>query len=171
MTSCKSAEEASSRIDSFLMSFRSELESMSDDIFTEHLVALAKNKLESFDSMEEETDSHWSEMTDGRYDFEAYRKEVHCLRTISKDDLIDAYDKWLHPVCKKGKQNKRRRMVVHVIGSGEGSASFGRPVIDHEKAVGDEIDRVLQQFHTSVKQESWGRIIFGSPELNRSNTT
>ena len=143
---------------------------MDDKTFIEHLVALAKNKLESFDSMADETSSHWSEITEGRYDFEAYRKEVICLRTISKEQLIAAYDEWLYPVCKKGDPNKRRCMVLHIIGSGEGSASFGRPVIEHDKAVGDEIDRFVEQFHTSVKQESWGRITFGSPEFNRANT-
>ena len=145
---------------------------MDDITFTEHLVGLAKNKLESFDSLEEETSSHWSEIIEGRYDFEAYRKEVQSLRSISKEDLIDAYDEWLNPLCpKKGKPKKRRRMVVHVVGSGNGPASLGRPVIEKEAAVGDEVDCALQQFHTSVKHESWGRITFGSsPKIHRAST-
>jgi len=170
VTACKSAEAASSRIDDFLKSFRSELESMNNETFMEHLVGLAKNKLESFDSLEDETSSHWSEIIEGRYDFEAYRKEVLCLRSISKDQLIAAYDEWLHPLCKKGKPKKRRRMVVYVIGSGDGPASLGRPVMEKEQVVGDEIDCLVQQFHTSVKHESWGRVAFGSPELHRANT-
>ncbi|KAL7536578.1 hypothetical protein ACHAXR_008597 [Thalassiosira sp. AJA248-18] len=170
VTSCKSADEASSRIEDFLKSFRSDLESMDNETFMEHLVGLAKNKLESFDSMEEETSSHWSEITEGRNDFEAYRKEVLCLRSLSKQQLIAAYDEWLHPLCKKGKPKKRRRMVLHVIGSGDGPASLGRPLIENKKAVGDEIDRLVQLFHSSVKHESWGRVTFGSPDLHRANT-
>jgi len=161
VTACKSAEEASTRIDDFLKSFRSELESMDDETFMEHLVGLAKNKLENFDSLEEETGSHWSEITEGRYDFEAYRKEVLMMRTISKRQLIDVYDEWLYPLCENGKPKKRRRMVLHIIGSGDGPASLGRPAIENEKTVGDEIDRLLHQFHASVKKESWGRIAFG----------
>lgn len=168
--SMQQKDEASSRIDDFLKSFRSELESMDNATFMEHLVGLAKNKLESFDAMDEETGSHWSEIIEGRYDFEAYRKEVQCLRAISKEQLIAAYDEWLHPLCKKGKPKKRRRMVLHVIGSGDGPASLGRPVIEKGKVVGDEIDRLVHQFHASVKHESWGRITFGSPELHRANT-
>jgi len=161
VTACKSAEEASTRIDDFLKSFRSELDSMDDETFMEHLVGLAKNKLENFDSLEEETGSHWSEITEGRYDFEAYRKEVLMMRTVSKKQLIDVYDEWLHPFCENGKPKKRRKMVLHIIGSGDGPASLGRPAIEDEKAVGDQIDHLLHQFHASVKKESWGRIAFG----------
>lgn len=164
VTACKSAQEASSRIDDFLNLFRSELESMDDATFMEHLVALAKNKLESFDSLEDETSNHWSEIVEGRYDFEAYRKEVQCLQSISKEELMEAYDAWLSPVCKDDKPKKRRRLVVHVIGSGDGDASIGRPVVENEKAVGDEIDTIIRQFHNSVKHETWGRIV------HRANT-
>ncbi|KAL7549631.1 hypothetical protein ACHAWF_012904 [Thalassiosira exigua] len=169
VTTCKSAEESSARIDEFLKVFRSELEEMDDATFFEHVVSLARNKLESFDSMEEETSSHWSEIVEGRYDFEAFRKECHCLKSITKDALLAAYDEHLHPLCTKGKPKKRRRMVLHVIGSGEGRSSDGRPVIENE-AVGDEIDRLVQQFHASVKRETWGRIAFNSPELRRTIT-
>ena len=92
VTACKSAAETNNRIDDFLSSFRSELESMDRDTFVEHLVAIAKRKLEGFDSLEEETSSHWSEIVERRYDFEAYRKEVQCLRTLTKDEVITAYD-------------------------------------------------------------------------------
>ena len=118
VTACKSAAETNNRIDDFLSSFRSELESMDRDTFVEHLVAIAKRKLEGFDSLEEETSSHWSEIVERRYDFEAYRKEVQCLRTLTKDEVITAYDDWLLPVCQKeGKPTKRRRLVIQVIGS------------------------------------------------------
>ena len=78
----------------------------------------AKRKLEGFDSLEEETSSHWSEIVEHLYDFEAYRKEVQCLRTLTKDEVITAFDDWLLPVCQKeGKPTKRRRLVIQVIGS------------------------------------------------------
>jgi len=88
VTACKSAAETNNRIDDFLSSFRSELESMDRDTFVEHLVAIAKRKLEGFDSLEEETSSHWSEIVEHLYDFEAYRKEVQCLRTLTKEEEV-----------------------------------------------------------------------------------
>ena len=133
---------------------------MDNKTFMEHLVGIAKNKLESFDSLEDETASHWSEIVEGRYDFEAYRKEALCLRSISKDQVTAAYDEWLYPLCKNGKPNKRRRIVVQVIGSGDGAASHGRPVIESNKTVGDNIDWSVHQFHTLVKHDNWGRVSY-----------
>ena len=166
---CAKKEEASSRIDDFLLSFREELESMDNETFMKHLVGLAKNKLESYDSMDDETSSHWSEITERRYDFEAFRKEVLCLKSISKEQVIAAYDDWLHPICKNGKPKKRRRMVFHVIGAGDGPASLGRPDVGG-KDVGDEIDDLVEQFHSSIRLETWGKVSFGSPQLHRAHT-
>ena len=157
VTSCKSAEETSSRIDEFLASFRSYLESMEEDAFLAQLVSLAQNKLEAFDSLEDECGSYWSEIVEGRYDWEAYRKEVLCLRQIRKDDVLNVYDEWLNPVCGKGRKKKRRKICVHVIGSGEGEASSGRPDFGVDK-VGDRIDDVVAEFHNSAK-ETWGKIV------------
>jgi len=162
VTASKSANEVSTRIDDFLRSFRSEIDSMDKDTYTEHLVGLAKNKLEMYDSLDEECSSHWSEIIEGRYDFDACRKEAHCLKSITKGKLIKAYDEWLNPECPKGNPKKRRRMVFQVIGSGDGPVSTGRPVVENWKAVGDEIDDLIKKFHQSVKNETWGRVTFDS---------
>lgn len=159
VTACKTAIETTTRIDKFLSEFRKELVSMSDESFMEHLVALAKEKLEMFDSMEDETSSHWSEILEGRYDFEGYRKEVQCLRTITKEKLLSAYDDWLHPVCHKGKPKKRRRVVFHVIGEG----SSGRPELEDANDVGEVVDGLVRDFHNSVMGETWGKITFAKP--------
>ena len=161
---CLPQEEASNRIDEFLKSFRSELESMDETTFMEHLVSVAKNKLESFDSIAEETSSHWSEIIEGRYEFDASRREVQCLKTITKEQVIAAFDEWLNPLRSNGQPNKRRRLIVHVIGSGDGAASLDRPLLDKGVVVGDEIDRIVQQFHTSIKHDNWGKISFESPK-------
>lgn len=158
VTSCKSAEETSGRIDEFLATFRSDLESMEEDAFLAQLVSLAQNKLEAFDCLEDECGSYWSEIIEGRYDWEAYRKEVLCLRQIRKDDVLGVYDEWLNPVCRKGRKNKRRKMCVHVIGSGEGEASAGRPDFGVDNKVGDRVDDVVAAFHKSTK-ETWGKIV------------
>ncbi|EED90699.1 probable metalloprotease, partial [Thalassiosira pseudonana CCMP1335] len=115
VTACKSAEEASNRIDTFLQQFRSELASMDNTTYLEHLAGLAKNKLEMFDSLEDECSSHWSEIVERRYDWEAHRAEVLTLRCISREKLLHAYDEWFNPVCSTGQPNKRRKMVIHVI--------------------------------------------------------
>ncbi|KAL7436906.1 hypothetical protein ACHAXM_005357 [Skeletonema potamos] len=153
-TACKTADEASARIDRFLREFRTQLNSMSSEIFMEHLVSLAKEKLEMFDSMEDECGSYWSEICEGRYDFEGHLKEVQCLKTITKENLLAAYDDWLHPVCHEGKPKKRRRIVFHVIGKG---ADQG---VEDPSNVGEHIDNLVSDFHNSVNGETWGKITF-----------
>jgi len=132
---------------------------MDDETYMQHLVSVAMNKLEGFDSMTEETSSHWSEIVEGRYEFEAFRKEVLCLKGTTKEQLLSAFDEWLNPVCSQGLPKKRRRLIVNVIGSGEGASSDDRPKLGGDTAVGDEVDRVLNEFHTSIKQDSWGKIV------------
>jgi hypothetical protein len=167
VTSVVSSDDVVVRINNFLSQFRAMLIDMSHGTYMEHLIGLAKNKLEMFDSIEEECDSYWSEISEGRYDFETHREEVHCLRSITKELLIDAYDRWFMPVCDKGIERKRRVLVFRVIGSGEGDVSKGRPL-----SVGltpwKHVDELIHQFHANNK-DTWGRITFNTP-LKRSNT-
>jgi secreted Zn-dependent insulinase-like peptidase len=168
VTSIISSDEVLKRINDFLSHYRSELVNMNHETYMEHLIGLAMNKLEMFDSLEDECGWYWSEITEGRYDFETHREEVHCLRSITKEVLIDAYDRWFMPVSDEGKQRKRRGLVFQVIGSGEGEVSSGRPPIDPTVSLGVQVDNLIAQFHSNTK-DSWGRISFGS-QLKRANT-
>lgn len=169
VTSVKSSMDVRERIDNFLEQYRLELMAMSNETYMEHLVSLAKNKLEMFDSLEDECDSHWSEIIEGRYDFESHREEVHCLRSITKERLLEAYSFWLAPFCNKGLQKKRRGMAFHIIGSGDGEVSKGRPSIDNLKTVGEQVDDLVTHFHAHTK-DTWGKISFGASSLHRANT-
>jgi hypothetical protein len=168
VTSVKSSDAVKKCIDDFLIQYRSELLAMKNDTFMAHLAGLAKNKLESFDSLEEECSNYWSEISEGRYDFDVHREEVHCLRSITKEKMMSAYDSWIAPVCEKGFQRKRRGMVFHVIGSGDGAVSEGRPRVSHVKPVGEQVDDLVTQFHEQAK-DTWGRIMFGNA-IKRANT-
>lgn len=167
VTSIISADEVIKRINNFISDFRSELVDMSNEVYMEHLIGLAKNKLEMFDSLEDECGWYWSEITEGRFDFEQHREEVHCLRSITKEGLIDAYDRWFSPVCDKGLQKKRHGLVFQVIGSGDGDVAKGRPSTDPNISLGLQVDDLVAQFHARNK-DTFGRITFGS--LKRANT-
>ena len=167
VTSVVSSEEVITRINDFLCNYRSELIKMTNDDYMNHLVGLAKNKLEMFDSLEEECDSYWSEISEGRYNFETNREEVQCLRSITKELMMNAYDKWLSPICEKGKPKKRRGMSFRVIGTGD-AVSQGRPLTDSNANLRTQVDDLIEQFHSKNK-DSWGRIVFAAP-LKRANT-
>ena len=91
------------------------LNDMTDAQFMEHLVGLAKNKLEMFNSLSEETGCYWSEIQDRRFDWEVYRNEALALRSLTKDKVITAFDEWLLPCGKDGKPCHRRALVCDLV--------------------------------------------------------
>ena len=161
VTSSKSADSATDRLDQFLRDYRKELEQLSQQMFLEQLAGLAKQKLDMFNALSDETNHLWSEIRDRRYDWEANRNEVLALRNITLKDAIEAFDKWLFPgdgsQDKKNLNRKRRIMVVQVIGNGDGPSSEGRPQIDIEN-IGDHVDSVVSDYYKSCKNQTWGKI-------------
>ncbi len=151
VTTSKSADDVSVRIEEFLREFKKELVNMSKETYMEHVVGLAKNKLEKCNSLEEEAGNLWYEIVESRYDWEVHRNEAHTLRSVTKDQLIKAFDEWLCP----SKDN--RRLVVHAIGTKEGLSSTNRPVISPDD-VGNAIDDKVRAFHRASGNKTWGRI-------------
>ena len=147
------------RIDKFLSDYRQELNGMKEDDFMEQVVGLAKNKLDMFNSLTEECNALWGEIRDGRYDFQIHRNEAVFLRSVTKKRVLDAYEEWLSPTSANGTPNKRRMLVVEVIGPSEGPASGARPVVDESK-VREYIDENVRSFQKSVGNETWGKITF-----------
>ena len=150
VTSSKSAQETDDRIEQFLRDYRQTLLDMTEGSFLEHLVGLAKQKLEMFHSLSEETSHFWSEIRDGRYEFQVSRQETILLKSITKQQALEAYDKWLWPESKK-----RRRMSVHVIRSDGDPA---HPEVDKDQT-SNYIDAQIQDFHKNIcKNQTFGRI-------------
>jgi secreted Zn-dependent insulinase-like peptidase len=152
ITTSKSAEEVSSRIEMFLLDFRKELVEMSKETYMENVVGLAKDKLEKFNSLEEEANNLWYEITESRYDWEIQRNETHALKFITKQQVIQAFDKWLCPT-----KSSRRKLEVHAIGTKDGVSSLNRPSIDTDN-VGFEIDRRIKAFHKTTGNKTWGKV-------------
>lgn len=150
-TNTRSARAVIDRLDKFLIDFRHDLVEMNKVEYNEHVVGLAKQKLDSFNSLSEETGCLWGEIHDGRFEWEAWRNETICLKNISKEDAIKAFDAWLRP------GHCRRIVVVQVIGSGDSEASHGRPAVDVE-GFGDFVDHQVESFHKLCKKQTWGRV-------------
>jgi secreted Zn-dependent insulinase-like peptidase len=153
VTTVKSADDVNARIEEFLLEFRKDLVSMSKETFMENVVGLAKEKLEKFNSLEEEAGNLWYEITENRYDWEMHRDEAHALRSITKEQVIKAFDDWLCPT-----QQSRRRLTIHAIGTKEGVSSINRPVIPVED-VGNTIDSMVKAFHKAAGNKTYGKIM------------
>jgi len=111
VSASKSAEEVDARIEKFLIDFRQTLLDMTRDDYLEHMNGLAKQKLDAFNSLSEQTGHYWSEIRVGRYQFQVELDEVLALRGMSQEQALEAYDKWLYP---KG-SGTRRRFSVNVV--------------------------------------------------------
>ena len=134
---------------------------MKTEDYFENLVALAKEKLDMFNSLAEETSCFWSEIRDNRYDWEINRNEALALRNVTKELVLESFDKWLNPIV------DRRMLVVHVIsaahtdgGEESNDASIGRPEVDPANH-GSYCDDRVKEFHQLCKQDTWGKF---SPE-------
>ena len=111
--------EIMDRIERFLREFRTTFEDMPQKEYMENLIGIAKNKLDMFNSLREETDHFSEDICDGRYDWEVVRNEVLTLRSITKEQVLQAYDDWLLPP-KNGEgstdvSRQRRPLVVQIV--------------------------------------------------------
>ena len=102
------------------------------------------------------TDSYWDEIVNGTFSWQSWRDEAVELRTVTKTDVIEAFDEWLHPEI-----SKRRILVVQVIGGEDGSTvAVGKPTVSPgESSVGEYADKQVEGFHRDVcKRQTWGRV-------------
>ncbi len=155
ITNCKSADEVIARIERFVSDFRSELLNMSEDTFLEHVVGLAKYKLQRFNSLEEESCTLWSEIIEQRYDFEVHRNEAEVLRQLKKQDLLSAFDNWL---CPSHKQTLTRKLTICVIGTADTSVSDQSLVTINAEDAKSAIDSEVAKFHDSSGKQTWGKV-------------
>ena len=149
VTPSKTAEETRARIDQFLQDYRQTIENMKDDEFMEIMVGLANDKLNMFNSMPEETNHYWGEITEHRYQWEDHREEVVHLKSITKEMTLKAYDEWL--------LNKKRKQLTVCVIAGEGPASNARPDVKSED-VSEFNDNAVKEIHTACKNQTYGRV-------------
>merc|ERR1711907_402945 len=97
-----------------------------------------------FNSLSEATSSLWGEIRDGRYLWEADREEVICLKSITKEETLKAYDEWVFP------KNSRLRQVIVKVVANEGPASTARPDVKFEDAEKHN-DNCVEAFHGICK--------------------
>lgn len=148
VTASKTAQEAENRIEQFIKDYRQIIVNMKEEDFMHHLIGLSQQKLEMFNSLREETGHYWSEIRDGRYLWEVNREEVLYLTTLTKQKILESYDKWLAPESKT-----RCRFAVLVV-NGESKSE-----LEENQDVSDYNDDLVALFHKKIcKNQTFGRI-------------
>jgi len=155
-TSNKSADEIISRIEKFLQDYRNDLENMPKEEYLGKVIGLAKSKLLMNDSLEEECSSFWDKIIERTYNWEENLEDAIQLRGLTKADVIEAYEKYFLPMH-GSIANKRRRLVIQVIGVNEGPASDNRPVMSPD-IVTAFIDDTVKSVHESSRYQTWGKL-------------
>jgi len=151
VSAIKTVGEITERIERFLREFRQTLADMTHETFMGHMVGLAKEKLNMYNALSEETSDLWKEIRDGRYLWESHREEVICLKAITKDQALKAYDEWISP-----ENSKLRQLVVQAVAS-EGPASVGRPDVKFDEAEKFN-ESCVESFHAFCKRQTFGKI-------------
>lgn len=147
VSSSKTAQESEDRIDKFINDYRQILLEMKQEDFMHHVIGLGQQKLDMFNSLQEETNHHWSEIRDGRYLWDVDREEALCLTTITKEQTLAAYDKWLAP-----ESETRCRFAALVVNGDNAQMTDGVDISDYND------DQVASFHKKTCKNQSFGRV-------------
>ena len=91
------------------------------------------------------------EIIEHRYDWEVHRDEALARRSLKKKQVVEAFDRWINPESKAC-----RKLSVHVIGTSDGQASLGRPMLSD--CAKEMIDNGVREFHEWTENKDWGRV-------------
>ncbi|XP_045541115.1 insulin-degrading enzyme [Papilio machaon] len=105
------------RIEAFLKTSQEDLENMSEEMFLKHRSTLAAQRLERPKRMATKAARIWAEIITQVYNFDRPRVEVEQLNTITKDELLQFYKKYI-----SAESCDRQKLSVHVISTAEGGA-------------------------------------------------
>ncbi|KAJ1722898.1 metalloprotease [Coemansia erecta] len=90
------------RIDNFLCEYRRLLEESDSAKMQAIINARAQKMLEKTKTIIDETNKHWKHIIDGTYNFEHKTKIAEELKTLTKEDVLEFWDKYLDPEVAPG---------------------------------------------------------------------
>lgn len=85
------------RIDNFLLSMEGILKKLSDSEFQKYIASLITKRQEKHQNHDEEANSYFSQISSGYYNFLTREEDVEALQTITKQDLIEVFHKYISP--------------------------------------------------------------------------
>ncbi|OAP64900.1 hypothetical protein AYL99_00872 [Fonsecaea erecta] len=97
------------RINAFLLKFKSDLESMSDEEFEGHKRSLVNKRLEKLKNLDFETGRLWAYISAEYLNFYQVDRDVASIRQLTKDDMKRFYAQYIDP-----ESPKRRKLSIHL---------------------------------------------------------
>ena len=105
----KSPEYLESRIEAFLVKFKQDLQSMSQEAYEQHKKALIARKSESLKNLSSETNRLWGYILGEGYNFLQIDADCKAIRQITKDDMEAFFAEFIDPASKS-----RRKLSIHL---------------------------------------------------------
>ncbi|KAI9506636.1 metalloprotease [Coemansia spiralis] len=87
----------SQRIGLFMREFRQRLVELTQEQYDRYANSLRVNREEKLKNLTEETNRFWRQISSGYYEFDKIDCDMKMLKTISKEDLVVYWDKYVNP--------------------------------------------------------------------------
>ncbi|UZJ57142.1 hypothetical protein CBS101457_006462 [Exobasidium rhododendri] len=130
-----------SRIDEFYrVTFRNVLEKMSMEDFEAQKESLIRKKMETVKNLFDESSRYWYHIQYGYFDFMQREIDIEALRSVSKQDVIDLFMKYIWPDSVDG----RSKLCVHVKSQVKAKRMS---------------ERALEEFVAESKGKEWEHLI------------
>lgn len=120
-----SANYVDERIENFRHELLSIIDRMSDENFNEFKATLAEKKLQPDNKLPEEVAHNWITIRTDGYEFDRAPKEVECLATVTKTELLEFY--------RSHYGEQQRKLSVQVIGNSSGSNCVSNDISDENE--------------------------------------
>lgn len=98
------------RVEKFLVTMQEKMEKMEEEEFEKYKDSVAVQRLEKPKKLSAETLRYWNEITSQQYNFDREITEVAFLRTITKQQILEFYEKLISSAAKG-----RHKLSVHVL--------------------------------------------------------
>ncbi|OWO99030.1 hypothetical protein B2J93_6607 [Marssonina coronariae] len=149
----KTPEYLESRIDSFLTGFKDTLEQMTDSDFEGHKRSLITKRLEKLKNLDQESNRLWAHIDNEWFDFALVHEDAAHVRTLTKPDMIDFYDRFILP-----SSPLRSKLAVHLNAQTPSST-------DTSTAAG-VIEKSMKVLGLDKNSEDQGEIAKATPQGN-----
>ncbi|KAI7855111.1 Metalloenzyme, LuxS/M16 peptidase-like protein [Circinella umbellata] len=97
------------RIEEFLIKLRGIIDGMSEQEYQAQVQSLIFKKLEKDKNLGQEGGKYWTHIHSGYYEFDQVDNDVTQLKTISKESLLEFFDKYIDPLSPES-----RKISVHI---------------------------------------------------------
>jgi len=114
----KTAPYLETRIEAFLESLSKLIEDMSETDFENNKRSLIVKRLEKSKYLDQETGRHWNQIHSEYYDFESAQKDVALIKPLTKADMIEFFNRYIHP-----SSSQRAKLAIYFVAQAKSDVS------------------------------------------------